>query len=351
MSKTITNSIDKAAALLVAGEVVAIPTETVYGLAGNLFNPSAVEKIYTLKNRPRNNPLIVHVKDLEATLPLITEFPKPLQQLAEKYWPGPLTVLLKKSKLVPDSITAGSDFVAIRVPAHPLTKQLLEQIPFPLVAPSANPFVPAHPLTKQLLEQIPFPLVAPSANPFTRISPTKAEHVEQYFGDSIPCILDGGSCSVGLESTIIGMNNDTPLLYREGVLGKLLLESLIGPIEKFNPQKNTILTPGQWPRHYAPLTKTILCKREEIMLHVKDNTGIIVYKEPLLSVNTNQQHILSETGSLVEAAKNLYQILHHVDKQKYETIICEMLPQEELGNTINDRLKRASSSEIDNIPQ
>ncbi|MEY4638138.1 MAG: hypothetical protein RLZZ446_657 [Bacteroidota bacterium] len=325
MSKTITNSIDKAAALLVAGEVVAIPTETVYGLAGNLFNPSAVEKIYTLKNRPRNNPLIVHVKDLEATLPLITEFPKPLQQLAEKYWPGPLTVLLKKSKLVPDSITAGSDFVAIRVPAHPLTKQLLEQIPFPLVAPSANPF--------------------------TRISPTKAEHVEHYFGDSIPCILDGGSCSVGLESTIIGMNNDTPLLYREGVLGKLLLESLIGPIEKFNPQKNTILTPGQWPRHYAPLTKTILCKREEIMLHVKDNTGIIVYKEPLLSVNTNQQHILSETGSLVEAAKNLYQILHHVDKQKYETIICEMLPQEELGNTINDRLKRASSSEIDNIPQ
>lgn len=226
---------------------------------------------------------------------------------------------------MPDSITAGSDFVAIRVPAHPLTKQLLEQIPFPLVAPSANPF--------------------------TRISPTKAEHVEQYFGDSIPCILDGGSCSVGLESTIIGMNNDTPLLYREGVLGKLLLESLIGPIEKFNPQKNTILTPGQWPRHYAPLTKTILCKREEIMLHVKDNTGIIVYKEPLLSVNTNQQHILSETGSLVEAAKNLYQILHHVDKQKYETIICEMLPQEELGNTINDRLKRASSSEIDNIPQ
>jgi len=310
MSKTITNSIDKAAALLVAGEVVAIPTETVYGLAGNLFNPSAVEKIYTLKNRPRNNPLIVHVKDLEAALPLITEFPKPLQQLAEKYWPGPLTVLLKKSKLVPDSITAGSDFVAIRVPAHPLTKQLLEQIPFPLVAPSANPF--------------------------TRISPTKAEHVEHYFGDSIPCILDGGSCSVGLESTIIGMNNDTPLLYREGVLGKLLLESLIGPIEKFNPQKNTILTPGQWPRHYAPLTKTILCKREEIMLHVKDNTGIIIYKEPLLSVNTNQQHILSETGSLVEAAKNLYQILHHVDKQKYETIICEMLPQEELGNTIND---------------
>jgi L-threonylcarbamoyladenylate synthase len=325
MSKTITNSIDEAAALLVAGEVVAIPTETVYGLAGNLFNPSAVEKIYTLKNRPRNNPLIVHVKDMEAALPLITEFPKPLQLLAEKYWPGPLTVLLKKSKLVPDSITAGSDFVAIRVPAHPLTKQLLEQIPFPLVAPSANPF--------------------------TRISPTKAEHVEHYFGDSIPCILDGGSCSVGLESTIIGMNNDTPLLYREGVLGKLLLESLIGPIEKFNPQKNTILTPGQWPRHYAPLTKTILCKREEIMLHVKDNTGIIVYKEPLLSVNTNQQHILSETGSLVEAAKNLYQILHHVDKQKYETIICEMLPQEELGNTINDRLKRASSSEIDNIPQ
>jgi L-threonylcarbamoyladenylate synthase len=325
MSKTITNSIDKAAALLVAGEVVAIPTETVYGLAGNLFNPSAVEKIYTLKNRPRNNPLIVHVKDLEATLPLITEFPKPLQQLAEKYWPGPLTVLLKKSKLVPDSITAGSDFVAIRVPAHPLTKQLLEQIPFPLVAPSANPF--------------------------TRISPTKAEHVEHYFGDSIPCILDGGSCSVGLESTIIGMNNNTPLLYREGVLGKLLLESLIGPIEKFNPQKNTILTPGQWPRHYAPLTKTILCKREEIMLHVKDNTGIIIYKEPLLSVNTNQQHILSETGSLVEAAKNLYQILHHVDKQKYETIICEMLPQEELGNTINDRLKRASSSEIDNTLQ
>ncbi|MEY3948086.1 MAG: hypothetical protein RL512_897 [Bacteroidota bacterium] len=325
MPKTISNSIDKAAALLVAGEVVAIPTETVYGLAGNLFNPSAVEKIYTLKKRPRNNPLIVHVKDLEAALPLITEFPKPLQYLAEKYWPGPLTILLKKSNLVPDSITAGSDFVAIRVPAHPLTKQLLEQIPFPLVAPSANPF--------------------------TRISPTKAEHVEQYFGDSIPCILDGGSCSVGLESTIIGMNNDTPLLYREGVLGKLLLESLIGPIEKFNPQKNTILTPGQWPRHYAPLTKTILCKREEIMLHVKDNTGIIVYREPLLSVNTNQQHILSETGSLVEAAKNLYQILDHVDKQKYETIICEMLPQEELGNTINDRLKRASSSEIDNTLQ
>lgn len=322
MSSSITNSIDKAAACLLAGDVVAIPTETVYGLAGNLFNPEAVEKIYSLKKRPKNNPLIVHVKDLSAVTPLVNSFPAPLLQLAEKYWPGPLTILLNKTAVVPDSITAGSNLVAIRIPAHPVTKELLEKINFPLVAPSANPF--------------------------TRISPTSAEHVNEYFGASIPCILDGGNCTVGLESTIIGIENNKLMLYREGVLGKSELEKIAGPITKHVAQNSNVLTPGQWPRHYAPLTKTILCEREQISLHIKKNTGVILLTEPLNNLSITQQHFLSETGNLLEAARNLYQVLHDADGQGYDQIICEKMPAAELGHTINERLKRASFNGNDN---
>jgi len=313
---TITTSIDKAVACLLAGDVVAIPTETVYGLAGNLFNPKAVEKIYSLKKRPKNNPLIVHVKDLSAVTTLVTSFPGTLLQLAEKYWPGPLTILLKKTAVVPDSITAGSDLVAVRIPAHPVTKELLEHIPFPLVAPSANPF--------------------------TRISPTKAAHVHEYFGESIPCILDGGNCTVGLESTIIGIENNKPVIYREGILGKSELEKIVGPISKHTTQSSNVLTPGQWRRHYAPQTRTILCERDQIWLHIKKNSGVILLKEPLDNFSITQQHFLSETGSLHEAARNLYQVLHHADDQGYDQIICEKMPAAELGHTINERLSRAA---------
>lgn len=190
---------------------MAIPTETVYGLAGNLFSEKAVSTIYSLKQRPHSNPLIAHVASLEAAVALTKEFPAPLLELANRFWPGPLTLLVEKSSIVPDTVTAGSSKVAIRIPSH------------------------LH--TQALLQHLSFPLVAPSANPYTRISPTTAEHVAYYFGSSIPLILDGGPCTLGLESTIIGFENNTPVLYRQGGLAIEMIEKLIGPVKIFQKKE------------------------------------------------------------------------------------------------------------------
>lgn len=305
-----------AASLLAQEEVIAIPTETVYGLAGNLFSKKAVATIYELKKRPSSNPLIVHVPSLEAAKPLIKEIPDKLFQLANLYWPGPLTLLLEKSDLVPDTITAGSNRVAIRVPNHPVTLELLNTINFPLVAPSANPY--------------------------TRISPTKASHVEAYFGKSLKYILDGGDCQIGLESTIVGMENNKPVIYRNGVLSKETLEKLIGPIEEYVQKKAFTPTPGLALRHYAPTTKMILCKREKITELYEEGTAVLVFSNAIPTIKEEYQYILSPIASLDEAAQQLYQVLHEIDHAGYKKILCEEFPEEGAGHAINDRLKRAS---------
>jgi L-threonylcarbamoyladenylate synthase len=307
----------RAKELLAQEQVIAIPTETVYGLAGNMWSEKAVNTIYNLKQRPRSNPLIVHVASLDAAQALVKEIPDPLLELAKQFWPGPLTLLLEKSSQVPDTITAGSSKVALRIPAHPLTRTLLEQLSFPLVAPSANPY--------------------------TRISPTTAEHVRFYFGDTIPLILDGGPCEKGLESTIIGLDNNQPVLYRAGALALEQIEQCIGPITHFQPQGNETPSPGLAARHYAPLTPTEICKREEIESKYSLNAAVLVLQHAIAGIPLDHQFVLAATGSLPEAAQNFYRVLHQIDQTGFKKIICEQLPTEGLGITLNDKLTRASS--------
>ncbi len=305
-----------AASLLAQEEVIAIPTETVYGLAGNLFSKKAVATIYELKKRPSSNPLIVHVPSLEAAKPLIKEIPDKLLQLANLYWPGPLTLLLEKSDLVPDTITAGSNRVAIRVPNHPVTLELLNTINFPLVAPSANPY--------------------------TRISPTKASHVEAYFGKSLKYILDGGPCKVGLESTIVGIENEQLVIYRKGIISKEELEKVVGPVIYFTPTNKTTPTPGLAPRHYAPLTAIAIHPRNKIKELYKKGVAVVVLTAEIQDIPLEAQYVLSPSGSLEEAAQHLYEVLHEIDKAGFDLILCEQIPQEGAGAALNDRLQRAA---------
>jgi len=230
----ISTGIERAVHLLRNEEIIAIPTETVYGLAGNIFSEKAIKKIFDLKNRPLVNPLIVHIGSTNQLEDLVVEIPELANKLIDKFWPGSLTLVLKKKDSVPSFITGGKETVAIRMPNH-------EQ-------------------TLKLLNHLPFPLAAPSANPFGSISPTSATHVYDYFGDSIPLILEGGDCQNGIESTIIGFENNNPVLYRLGSIAIEDIENEIGPIIIKNKEESKPIAPGMMAQHYARKTQTISTK-------------------------------------------------------------------------------------------
>jgi len=299
------------------GEIVSIPTETVYGLAGNALKEESVDLIFNLKKRPAFNPLIVHIPDVNFLDRVAENIPDPAKLLANHFWPGPLTLILKKKASIPNRVTAGKDTVAVRVPNHPLTLELLKKLPFPLAAPSANPF--------------------------GSISPTLAIHVYKYFGDKIPFILDGGSCKSGLESTIIGFENETPVLYRHGALALEKIKEVIGPVKELIKNDQNPQAPGMLSKHYAPQTETI---RSENMLETIANfpnkkIGVLSFQKIELSEEITHQEILSEKGHLEEAARNLYAALHRLDQLQLELIVVPYFPNEGLGKTINDRLQRA----------
>ncbi|MBM3922851.1 MAG: threonylcarbamoyl-AMP synthase [Sphingomonadales bacterium] len=309
--------LNKAIQLLSQDEVVCIPTETVYGMAANLYSEKAIEKIYTLKGRPRTNPLIVHIGRKEDLKDICKNIPLPLQKLIDRFWPGPLTVLVEKADRIPLSITAGGDRVGVRMPNHPLTLSLLQQLDFPLVAPSANPY--------------------------NAISPTTAKHVKDYFGTSIPLILDGGPCQQGLESTVVGMEDDTVVIYRLGMITAEQIETLVGKVTIKEESGSIQVAPGMSIKHYAPKTPTLLCDTLDSFQHDSLNKAFILFstKEPALP--QAHQYLLSEKGDLNEAAARLYDLLHALDKKSYAQIVCKKLPDEGIGRAINDRLKRASS--------
>jgi L-threonylcarbamoyladenylate synthase len=307
--------IQKAATLLKAGELVAIPTETVYGLAGNALNSAAVAKIFDAKNRPHFDPLIIHVPDLEAVQLYATAVPDAARTLARHFWPGPLTLVLTRKAHVPDLTSAGLDTVGIRCPDHPLTRQLLKVLPFPLAAPSANPF--------------------------GYVSPTTAQHVDQQLGDRISYILDGGSCDIGIESTIIGFEGDQPVVYRFGGLSLESIEAVIGPLQTRAHSTSNPRTPGQLQSHYAPRKRVVLGDigklREQPEFH---NAAIISFQKDYQSPN---QIILSPQGSLHEAAHNLFAALRQVDELPVDVVLTEYVPNEGIGRAINDRLTRAAA--------
>lgn len=283
------------------GEIIGLPTETVYGLAGNAFDAAAVQKIYSIKKRPATNPLIVHVGSIAQAEAFVTEFPEVLRKLAEHFWPGPLTLLLKKSSRIPDIVTAGSDRVAIRIPDHPLTLELLNQLNFPLVAPSANPY--------------------------TKISPTRAEEVEAYFSEQVPVVLQGGACEKGLESTIVGCEEDQVVVYRLGSLSVEELEAVTGNVQIKNRDNPSVLAPGMAKKHYSPQTPLSLVNNIQAFLEAHPDQRIGVF--------------LTGQENPDEIAPVFYARLQHLDKSGYDRLIASYFPEKGLGRTLNDRLRRA----------
>ncbi len=314
----ITISLDIAKKALIGNDIIAIPTETVYGLAGNAYSDSAINKIFSLKKRPFYNPLIIHIKSADYLSFVAREIPEIANKMAKEFWPGPLTLILKKQPSIPDLVTAGKETVAIRVPNHPLTLNLLAQLDFPLAAPSANPF--------------------------GSISPTSADHVANYFKNTLEVILDGGECSMGLESTIIGFADNQPILYRHGAISVEDIEKLVGKVLINTNNSGTDLTaPGMLSRHYSPTTATHLTDNvtEYIKLFEGKKIGLLLFKESVTAEHITHQEILSKSGNMNEAAKELYAALHRLDKLNLDVIIAERFPDYELGKTINDRLQRA----------
>ncbi|MBD2755572.1 L-threonylcarbamoyladenylate synthase [Spirosoma validum] len=305
----------RAKEFLDAGNVVGIPTETVYGLAGNALNPDAVLKIFQVKNRPSFDPLIVHTDSLEKLDQFVTFIPGPALLLAKTFWPGPLTILLPKRDLISDLVTAGLPTVAVRIPNHPLTLDLLRSLDFPLAAPSANPF--------------------------GYISPTTAQHVADQLGNLVPYILDGGSSTIGLESTIIGFENDKPIVFRLGGMTLDHIEEVIGSVSVRTHSTSNPKAPGMLSSHYAPRKPLILLPPGE---SPKPNmrAGALVFRELFSGIRTEYQRTLSPTGNLNEAAKNLFVHLRTLDALPIDVIYTEPLPNEGLGWAINDRLRRAS---------
>lgn len=317
----ITKNIQYAVDELKRDGLVSIPTETVYGLAANAYNETTVKKIFELKNRPHYNPLIVHIKSADYLQHIAKEIPDIAIKLATAFWPGPLTLVLKKQEHVSDFVTAGKDTVAVRVPNHPLTLDLLNELDFPLAAPSANPF--------------------------GSISPTNAAHVHAYFGDTLPVILDGGECEKGIESTIIGFENNQPILYRHGSISIEEIEKMVGKINTITHNDQSPNAPGMLSRHYAPKTETYLTNNVAALATCFEGKkiGLLVFKNPMHHHNIRHQEILSKTGDCAEAAKNLYAAMHRLDEQNLDVIIAERLPDEGLGKTINDKLERATKKE------
>ena len=313
----ISKDIQKAVQLLTEDHLVAIPTETVYGLAGNIFSEKAIKSIFSTKQRPFFNPLIVHIPSVKSLNDLVTHVPEKAKLLAAAFWPGSMTLVLKKSKTIPDIITAGKDTVAVRIPNHPTTLALLKKLPFPLAAPSANPF--------------------------GSISPTKPAHVENYFRNSIKMVLDGGSCANGIESTIIGFENEEPVIYRLGALPLEEIEAVVGKISIKNKKEEKPDAPGMLARHYAPKTSTFLV--DDVAAEIEKNTGkkmgVLVFKSSLNNENITEI-ILSKNGSLQEAASRLYSAMHDLDSKNLDLIIAERFSEFGLGKSINDRLQRAT---------
>ncbi|MFY7988064.1 MAG: L-threonylcarbamoyladenylate synthase [Flavobacterium sp.] len=298
--------------------IIGFPTETVYGLAGNAFETEAIHKIFDVKKRPTFNPLIVHIKGIQDLEYIAKDIPPIAYELAKVFWPGPLTLILKKQPHIPDLVTANQETVAVRVPNHPLALQLLNQLDFPLVAPSANPF--------------------------TSISPTSAEHVENYFGNKINMVLDGGECTAGIESTIIGFDNNKVIVYRLGALALEELEKVTGSVMLLNKKDKKPIAPGMLLKHYAPKTDFILTRnvQEELDWYSDKKIGLLLFNSYLHQYNINNQIVLSEESDLNLAASNLYNAMHQLDKMNLDLIIAERLPEYGLGISINDRLERAS---------
>jgi len=302
------------------GRLVAIPTETVYGLAANALDASACHRIFEVKGRPTDDPLICHVPDF-AGLESYCETNSTSEKLARAFWPGPLTFVLPKKTIIPDIVTAGLPSVAVRCPSHPVFRELIGGCDFPLAAPSANPFA--------------------------YISPTRAVHVQTNLGDRIDSILDGGPCDLGVESTIIDLRNpESPRILRYGALPVEHIEDALGKrVDRPKPdQSGAAIAPGALPKHYSPLTPLELRSKpvlEDELEQTESTVGFLLLRKPKRSL-PGQVHWLSEKGELNRIAAQLFDKLRELDAAGYEKIVVEEAAELGLGLAINDRLRRAA---------
>jgi L-threonylcarbamoyladenylate synthase len=309
MSSLITEIL-RAAALIRSGELVAFPTETVYGLGANALDVTAVEKIYAAKGRPQSSPLIVHVDSIEMARTLVREWPEKAEMLAKRFWPGPLTLVLPKQPHVPDRLTAGLDTVGIRVPANDIALALIREAGVPIAAPSANRF--------------------------TELSPTTAQHVRDTLGDRVSMVLDGGATTVGIESTVLSLVDRQATLLRPGMISQSDIEAVIGPLSISNHGEAAAhAAPGMHPRHYRPRTPLVLVDRGILP------AGKGVYLWFRLQADAKRSIKMPDEPRAYAAI--LYKKLHEADAEHLAWIAVETPPSDPSWTAIRDRLNRAAS--------
>ncbi|HLP40632.1 MAG TPA: L-threonylcarbamoyladenylate synthase [Fibrobacteria bacterium] len=308
-----------AASRLAAGDLVALPTETVYGLGAHALDPKALAKVFEAKRRPFFDPLIVHVGDRAWMPGLCSGIDPRAEALMDRFWPGPLTLVLPKSPAVPDLATSGLPTVAVRMPAHPVALGLLREAGFPVAAPSANPF--------------------------GRLSPTEAAHVAAHFDSGIALILDGGPCAIGVESTILSLDGVTPVILRAGGLPREEIEAVIGKVDVLRRDPGRPLAPGQLPSHYAPRTPlSLLPGPAPAVPPAVGPTGLLAFREAPRGSRYAAVEVLSPAGDLREAAAGLFAALHRLDAGGLAVILAEPVPETGLGMAILDRLRKAAAA-------
>ncbi len=305
-------AIDKAVGLLQKGEIIAFPTETVYGLGADAFNPAAVARIFELKNRPRFDPLIVHIGAKDWLQRLVSHIPRKAELLIDLFWPGPLTIIFRKKEIIPDIVTAGLSTVAIRMPQHEVALDLIGRLQKPIAAPSANPF--------------------------GYMSTTRAGHVADLFPRTLALILDGGNSTFGIESTIVAVEDEKVRIHRHGSVSAEELVSAVG--EVFEKEKgDTCEAPGQLPYHYAPHTPLTIVSTAD---HIKvEDSAFLAFRKPAHQVKSRHVRVLSETGDLREAAVHFFSSLIQLDREETSVIYAEKLPEVGLGRAMMERLRKA----------
>ena len=313
--------IEHAARLLRAGRLVAFPTETVYGLGANALDAEAVARIYAVKGRPATSPLIVHVASIEMAKSLVAAWPEAAAQLAQQFWPGPLTLVLPTAHVgtaalaaIPLMVTAGLPTVGLRMPAHPIALALIQAAGVPLAAPSANRF--------------------------TQLSPTTADHVRRSLGSDVDYILDGGPCHVGIESTVLSLAGPQPILLRPGGISRLQIEAVIGPLTAAaDPAVGAHPGPGMHPRHYSPHTSLLLVTAGRL-----PEQGHGIYLQHLHPPNRPDVPIRQMPHSATDYAAILYHQLHEADAGNYDWIAVDLPPDTPDWDAVHDRLRRAASN-------
>lgn len=315
MIEKLRDQIYKASEIIRGGGLVAFPTETVYGLGADGLNPVAVAKIFEVKNRPTFNPLILHIENKDR-LNTVCEIPNDkVYDLIDEFWPGPLTLVVPKKTNVPAIVTGGLDTVAIRMPDNPIALELIKLSSTPIAAPSANLF--------------------------GQLSPTRAGHVQKQLGDKIDMILDGGKCSIGIESTILLIEKEEVTVLRHGAIPVESLREVIGEIKLFPKKSDRPNAPGQLLYHYSPKTPILMLTLENIERHKNQKIGAIFFKGNYSKFNFAREIILSHNGSLSEAAANLFSTLHKLDDMQLDCILIEPFPLEGLGVALMDRIQKA----------